>query len=193
MRPANHPAGVRGKPAAGFASSPVHQEKTQTREARSGAEFDFSCCATEVPAGRPAPWMIHRCMEAANVYPPAAVMKIGDTIADIEDGLNAGVWTVGVAMTGNMLGLSRKAAEDMGETDLESALAVARDKMAGAGAHLVVNSVSDVPAVMSILRLAVARGRHPGKRGLLPKYRSARAGSSSGRASVSSLALGSAC
>jgi len=31
---------------------------------------DYCICADEVPAGRPAPWMIYRCMEALGVYPP---------------------------------------------------------------------------------------------------------------------------
>ena len=33
-------------------------------------------------------------------------MKVGDTPVDIEEGLRAGVWTIGVARTGNMIGLS---------------------------------------------------------------------------------------
>ena len=54
-----------------------------------GYEPDFAICADDVPAGRPAPWMIFRCMEALGVYPPAAVLKVGDTVVDIEDGRNA--------------------------------------------------------------------------------------------------------
>ena len=40
------------------------------------------------------------------VEPFEAIVKIGDTPVDIEEGLRAGVWTVGVARTGNMIGLS---------------------------------------------------------------------------------------
>ena len=59
-----------------------------------------------MPAGRPAPWMIFRCMEALNVYPPAAVVKVGDTVIDIEDGLNAGAWSVGVVDSSNEMSLT---------------------------------------------------------------------------------------
>ena len=76
------------------------------------AEQDFvpdaAVCAADVPAGRPAPWMIYRAMELLGVYPPQAVVAIGDTIADIEAGLNAGVWAMGVTRTGNMLGLAQE-------------------------------------------------------------------------------------
>src|SRR5262249_12202414 len=47
---------------------------------------DCSICGDEVPRGRPAPWMIFRVMERLDVYPPAAVVKIGDTLVDIADG-----------------------------------------------------------------------------------------------------------
>jgi len=51
-------------------------------------------CATEVPEGRPAPWMIFRCMEMLNVYPPQLVVNVGDTHVDVVAGRNAGVWSV---------------------------------------------------------------------------------------------------
>ena len=41
-----------------------------------GYEPDFAICADDVPAGRPAPWMIFRAMEALGVYPPSAVVKL---------------------------------------------------------------------------------------------------------------------
>lgn len=69
-----------------------------------GFEPDAAVCAEDVPAGRPAPWMNHRAMEALGVFPREGVIAIGDTLPDIEAGLNAGVWTVGVTATGNKIG-----------------------------------------------------------------------------------------
>ena len=40
------------------------------------------------------------------VYPAEAVLKVGDTVPDIDEGLNAGCWSVGVAATGNEMGLT---------------------------------------------------------------------------------------
>ena len=62
--------------------------------------------------------MIYRLMEELNVCPPGAVVKVGDTIADIESGLNAGVWSVGVTQTGNMLGLSEKECTELSLDEL---------------------------------------------------------------------------
>ena len=34
------------------------------------------------------------------------MVKIGDSVSDIKEGLNAGRWTVGVTRTGKMIGLT---------------------------------------------------------------------------------------
>ena len=57
--------------------------------------------------GRPKPWMSTRVAEALDVYPLAAVVKVDDTLPGLLEGLNAGMWTVGVAASGNELGLSQ--------------------------------------------------------------------------------------
>lgn len=36
------------------------------------------------------------------------LVNVGDTVVDIQAGLNAGVWTVSVARTGNETGLSQR-------------------------------------------------------------------------------------
>ena len=40
-----------------------------------GYEPDANVCGDDVPAGRPAPWMIFRVMEQLDVYPPAAAFQ----------------------------------------------------------------------------------------------------------------------
>ncbi|MFN8371302.1 MAG: hypothetical protein U0694_00270 [Anaerolineae bacterium] len=47
-------------------------------------------CPSHVPAGRPAPFMMYQNAMRLNVYPMAAVVKVGDTMPDIEEGLSAG-------------------------------------------------------------------------------------------------------
>ena len=69
--------------------------------ARQGYAADSVVCATDVPAGRPAPWMAFRNAENLGIYPMKAIVKIGDTIADIEEGINAGMWSVGVVTSSN--------------------------------------------------------------------------------------------
>jgi len=118
---------------------------------RQGFVPDAVVCASDVAAGRPAPWMIFRAMEATGVWPPAAVVAVGDTIADVEAARNAGVWAVGVTATGNMLGLSRAAHDALAPADRAARLAKARDAMLAAGAHAVIEGIGDLPALLPTL------------------------------------------
>ena len=118
---------------------------------RQGFAPDAVVCASDVAAGRPAPWMIFRAMERCGIFPPPAVVAVGDTIADIEAARNAGAWAMGVSATGNMLGLSRAAHDALDPADRATRLARARAAMLAAGAHAVVESVADVPALLATL------------------------------------------
>jgi phosphonatase-like hydrolase len=48
-------------------------------------------CGDEVPAGRPAPYLIFRAMERSRVTSVHRVATVGDTVLDLEAGWNAGV------------------------------------------------------------------------------------------------------
>jgi phosphonoacetaldehyde hydrolase len=122
---------------------------------------DCSRCASEVPAGRPAPWMVFDCMEQTGIYPPSVVVKVGDTISDVEEGLNAGVWSIGIARTGNMIGLSEADWLVLPETEQVRRLAAARRELTAAGAHAVIDSVADLPPVLAELEAWLAWGERP--------------------------------
>jgi phosphonoacetaldehyde hydrolase len=115
---------------------------------RQGYTPDYSICADDVPAGRPAPWMIYRAMEALDVYPPRTVVKVGDTIVDIIDGLNAGVWSFGIVDSSNEMGLSEDEFKNLSESERESRRAAVRDRYLAAGAHKVLNSIAELPEII---------------------------------------------
>ncbi|MBQ15948.1 MAG: phosphonoacetaldehyde hydrolase [Planctomycetaceae bacterium] len=110
-----------------------------------GYHPDANVCADEVPGGRPAPWMIFRNMEQLGVFPPPAVLKIGDTRPDILAGLNAGVRTLGISETGSEVGLSAEDFESLSETDQQQAVTRAEEVLATAGAEAVLRRVADLP------------------------------------------------
>lgn len=45
----------------------------------------------QVSAGRPAPWMCFQNAMRLDIYPMQALVKVGDTLTEIEEGLNAGM------------------------------------------------------------------------------------------------------
>lgn len=128
---------------------------------RQGYSPDFNICADDVPAGRPAPWMIFRCMEALGIYPPAAVVKVGDTRIDIEDGRNAGCWSVGVIDSSNEVGLSAAEFAALAEDEKETRRKEVGKRFLAAGAHAVIDSLAELPALIAEFDARLARGEQP--------------------------------
>ena len=62
--------------------------------------IDYVGSAEQIGVGRPNPKMIHDAMERLNITDGSKVVKIGDTVVDIQEGKNAGAWTVAV-LTGS--------------------------------------------------------------------------------------------
>jgi phosphonoacetaldehyde hydrolase len=128
---------------------------------RRGYEPDSSVSVSDVPAGRPYPWMCFQTAINLQVYPMEAHVKVGDTVPDIEEGLNAGMWTVGVAKTGNEMGLTLAQVEELAPDVREARLARAYEKLYRAGAHYVVDGIGDVPALLDEIDGRLARGERP--------------------------------
>ncbi|MCS6866866.1 MAG: phosphonoacetaldehyde hydrolase [Gemmataceae bacterium] len=128
---------------------------------RQGYFPDFNICADDVPAGRPAPWMIFRCMEALGVYPPAAVVKVGDTVVDIEDGLNAGCWSVGVVDTSNEMGLSAAEWAALAADEKAARRSTVRQRFMAAGAHAVIDTLAELPVLIDECNARLQRGQRP--------------------------------
>ncbi len=131
--------------------------------AAQGYHPDHNVTPGDVAAGRPAPWMIYRNMEALSVYPPARVLKIGDTVPDIEEGLAAGVWSVGVTHTGSDVGLTAKDLAALPEAARQERVDRARQRLVEAGAHLTIDSVADVPQLVGQINAYMAEGELPQK------------------------------
>jgi phosphonoacetaldehyde hydrolase len=126
-----------------------------------GYQPDSNVCATQVRAGRPEPWMLIQNMVNLGIYPPEAVVKVDDTPPGIEEGLNAGTWTIGLAKTGNELGLSLEEVNATPPARLEALLSKARDALRRSGAHYVVDSIADVPGVIEDISQRLAMGEKP--------------------------------
>jgi len=129
--------------------------------AAAGFSPETSVCADETPAGRPAPWMAITAAMQLGVFPMKACVKVGDTLVDIGEGLNAGMWTVGITKTGNELGLSRAEVEALPPPELAARLKTASARFLEAGAHYVIPEVAELPEVISRINECLARGENP--------------------------------
>jgi phosphonoacetaldehyde hydrolase len=129
--------------------------------ARRGFVPDSIVSSDMVPEGRPAPWMALKGASLMGVYPMSAIVKIGDTIPDILEGRNAGMWTIAVAATGNELGLPQSEATSLPASERQERLARAHERLKAAGAHYVVDGISDVPLLLDQIETRLAQGERP--------------------------------
>jgi phosphonoacetaldehyde hydrolase len=105
----------------------------------------------EVPEGRPAPWMIRRAMEVLGIDQPSSVVKVGDTPADIAEGVNAGAWSVGVIASSSEVGLSVAGWKSLSDRDRKAIVGSVRSKFAQAGAHATIETLAELPGLIDNL------------------------------------------
>lgn len=129
--------------------------------AEAGFEPDDNVCADDVPQGRPAPWMIYRLMEKLGVCPASSVVKVGDTIADVQAGLHAGCWAVGVCDSSSLMGLSLPEYRELTEDRRADLLVRTTEAFRQAGCHAVVESIQQLPGAIDELSERLRNGERP--------------------------------
>lgn len=115
---------------------------------QAGFQPDADVCADEVPAGRPAPWMIHRIMERLQVASPRAVVNVGDTVPDVQAARNARVAAVGITESGSEFGLTVDELAALSPADRTARHEAAARKLRAAGAHAIIKSLIELPALL---------------------------------------------
>lgn len=136
-------------------------ELLQREAADRGYEPDSTVCASDVPAGRPEPWMCLANAQNLGIYPMEACVKIGDTLPDIDEGLNAGMWTIGLAKSGNEVGLNEREIAELPAAELQRRLERAYQRMHQSGAHYVVDTVAEVLPVIDQIQKQLDLGERP--------------------------------
>ena len=127
-----------------------------------GFSPDCAVCPEDVPGGgRPAPWMCYLNAVRLAVSPLWSMVKIGDTQADIAEGINAGMWTIGITRTGNEVGLTSAEWMAVPAAAKVEALAAAGRRLRDAGAHYVAESVAECPEIVDRIGRRLARGERP--------------------------------
>jgi phosphonoacetaldehyde hydrolase len=129
-----------------------------SRAAEQGYTPDVVVCAGETPSGRPAPLMTWKALIELDAWPARACVKVDDAPVGIEEGRLAGCWTVGVAASGNAVGLDRAAYCALAPADRRDRLDRAQDALRAAGADFVIDDVSQLlPVIHQIAeRIAAA-------------------------------------
>lgn len=98
--------------------------------------------------GRPYPYMIFRNMEQLKLGDVRRIMKVGDTVADIKEGKNAGAVSVGILEGSSVIGLSQEEYEALSDAGKQEICEKAEKTYREAGADYV---VKDIRGILDLL------------------------------------------
>ena len=113
-------------------------------------------CAGETPSGRPAPFMTWQALIAMDVWPAGACIKVDDAAVGIQEGKNAGCWAVGLAASGNGVGLDLDAFHALPEPERRQRIARSAKDLEAAGADYVIDDISQLPTIVRDIARRIA-------------------------------------
>jgi phosphonoacetaldehyde hydrolase len=129
--------------------------------AEQGYAPDAVICSGETLEGRPSPLMLWKALVELGVWPAWMCVKVDDATVGIGEGKAAGAWTVGVAASGNGVGLDYADLRALAPEDRAQKIAAAATDLHAAGADYVIDSVADLWPVLETIAARIAAGERP--------------------------------
>ncbi|MGF1684721.1 phosphonoacetaldehyde hydrolase [Photobacterium minamisatsumaniensis] len=130
--------------------------------AANGYSPDCAVATDDLPAGgRPAPYMVLKNMLDLQVDDVKTCIKVDDSVPGITEGLNAGMWTVALLLSGNEAGLTQVEFEQADDAKLAAARAKAQDAFSQSGAHYQIDTIANLPEVVADIERRLTAGERP--------------------------------
>lgn len=129
--------------------------------ARQGYRPEVVICAGETPSGRPSPLMTWAALVALDSWPAWRCIKVDDAEVGIVEGREAGCWTIGIAASGNGVGLSLADFAALSSADRRKLTSIAAEPLTAAGADFVIDDVSQLLSVIHEIAARIDRGERP--------------------------------
>jgi len=123
---------------------------------------EVTICAGDLAAGRPAPLQIWSALARMGIWPASSVIKLDDTAPGIGEARAAGCWAVGAALTGNNPGLSAEELASLSPDQRAELRRTASEPLLRAGAHLVIDTIAELPWLIEHIEARLAAGERPG-------------------------------
>ncbi len=131
------------------------------RAARQGYAPDVVVCAGETPVGRPSPLPMWKALVDLGAWPAHACVKVDDAVVGVAEGRAAGAWSIGLAASGNGVGLSLADYQALEPGRRRALVDAAGAALTAAGADFVIDTVADLPGVILQIQDLLARGLRP--------------------------------
>lgn len=130
---------------------------------KQGFTPDATVAGDEVIHGaRPAPHMVWKNLDIMGISEIKSVVKCDDTVSGVGEALNAGCWGVGLVRYSNYMNINSLEEEaTLSEAEIARRMAHTRKILEQSGAHYVIDSLVDLPAVLDDINARLARGEKP--------------------------------
>jgi len=128
-----------------------------------GVTPDATVAGDEVVNGaRPSPHMVFKNLDLLGIDDVKSVVKCDDTVSGIGEAMNAGCWGVGLVRYSNYMNINTLEEEaTLSEADIAARMVKTRGILEQAGAHYVIDSLVELPAVIDDINARLARGEKP--------------------------------
>lgn len=154
-----HSLGIKVGSSTGYVASMM--ENIVPEALKRGFKPDCIVNSSEVPQGRPFPYMCFLNAIKMNVAPMWHMIKIGDTIVDVQEGINAGMWTIGITQSGNEVGLSQNEFEALDKSSRLELTEKAKQRLTLAGAHYIADGIWDCLPIIRLIEERILAGEKP--------------------------------
>lgn len=131
---------------------------------RQGYDPEVVICSGETPSGRPSPLMTWAALVALNAYPAEACVKVDDAPVGIVEGASAGCWTIGLAASGNGVGLSLDDFQALDDAERDRRVEASAAELYAAGASYVVNTIAELGSVIDEIAIRIEAGERPARK-----------------------------
>ncbi|MBL1434612.1 MAG: phosphonoacetaldehyde hydrolase [Rhodobacteraceae bacterium] len=130
---------------------------------KQGITPDATVAGDEVLNGaRPSPHMVYKNLDLLGIDEIKSVVKCDDTVSGIGEAMNAGCWGVGLVRYSNYMNINTLDEEaTLSEANIAARMAKTRKILEEAGAHYVIDSLIELPAVVEDINARLARGEKP--------------------------------
>ncbi|HZG83118.1 MAG TPA: phosphonoacetaldehyde hydrolase [Brevibacillus sp.] len=118
---------------------------------------DSMVTPSEMPAGRPFPWMCYQNAINLNVHPMKHIIKVGDTTSDVKEAVAAGAWAVGVIKGSSELGMTEQEVLACDPDELADRMEAVAKRFKDVGADYVIESIGELDSLIPKINLRLAQ------------------------------------
>jgi phosphonoacetaldehyde hydrolase len=134
-----------------------------------GLHFDTTMAGDDFPeeelhlGARPKPFMVWKNLFKLDAWPIESVIKVDDTITGIQEGINAGCWSIGITDYSNYMDIDTiEEWNSMSSKEKQKRKEYSRDKIQNeSGAHYIINEFDELELVIQDINQRLSLGEKP--------------------------------